>query len=173
MLEVEVKARVRDVEALKKRLTQLGARYLGEEKQVDVYFNHPSRDFASRDEALRLRRAKGSCYLAYKGPKLDGVTKTRVEHEVKVACYEEARRILESLGFTAVLEVNKTRRLYALGEYIIALDSVEGLGNFVEVEKKGSAYEPKELLGFLKRLGVAEEQAERRSYLELLLEKHR
>lgn len=171
MLEIEVKARVGDVEATKKRLAQLGAKYLREEKQEDLYFNHPSRDFASTDEALRLRSAGGRSYLTYKGPKVDSLTKTRVEHETKVEDYEEARRILEGLGFDAVLAVNKTRQLYALGEYVISLDSVEGLGDFIEVEKKGSSYEPRELTDFLRRLGIAEEQFERRSYLELLLEK--
>jgi adenylate cyclase class 2 len=169
MLEIEIKARVPSLEAIEARLREKGARYLGEEEQVDAYFNHPCRDFAATDEALRLRRARGRVILTYKGKKLDAVTKTREEVSVGVDDYEAAKQILLRLGFVEVAQVKKLRRRYSLGDYLVELDSVANLGAFVEVEKKGEAYSPEELVTFLASLGIGREAVERRSYLELLL----
>jgi len=169
MLEVEIKARVASLEEIEARLRQKGARYLGEEEQVDTYFAHPCRDFAATDEALRLRRATGRVTLTYKGRKLDAVTKTREEVRLEVESYEAAREILTKLGFDEVAQVRKRRRRYSLGRYLVELDYVDKLGSFVEVEKKGESYSPEELLEFLASLGIGKEAVERRSYLELLL----
>lgn len=172
MLEAEVKARVTGLKDVENRLIRLEARYLGEEEQIDLYFNHPSRDFSTTDEALRLRRAGEKLFITYKGPKLDPLTKTRIEHEVGIDSYNEAEQILMSLGFTPVMEVRKNRKLYSHKGYLIALDSVEGLGYFVEVEgRKEENKDPQGLLAFLRELGIPPEKSERRSYLELLLDK--
>ncbi|NOZ58622.1 MAG: class IV adenylate cyclase [Euryarchaeota archaeon] len=169
MLEVEIKARVASLREVEERLRQRGARYLGEEEQMDAYFAHPCRDFAATDEALRLRRAGGRVTLTYKGRKLDAVTKTREEVSLAVESYQAAREILTKLGFEEVALVKKLRRSYRLGEYLVELDSVAELGSFVEVEKKAEEYSPEELVAFLSSLGIGREAVERRSYLELLL----
>ncbi|RMF89427.1 MAG: class IV adenylate cyclase, partial [Methanobacteriota archaeon] len=56
-----------------------------------------------------------------------------------------------------------------LDDYEIMLDEVEGLGSFIEVEKRGEDYGPQELIDFLEGLGV--KGSETRSYLEMALEK--
>jgi adenylate cyclase class 2 len=167
MLEIEAKARAGH-EAVESRLHELGAEYLGEETQEDLYFAHPCRDFASTDEALRLRRGGRSCSMTYKGPKIDAHTKTRMEREVIVDDFNAAMEVLRSLGFEEVGAVKKKRRYYSLKGFDVMLDVVEGLGEFIEVEKKAEEYEPRELLDFLKLLGT--ENLIRKSYLELLLE---
>ena len=77
--EVEIKFRAADLEALGRRLLSLGAEPIGTSEQEDLYLAHPSRDFASTDEALRLRRVGDMNRITYKGPKLGGPTKTREE----------------------------------------------------------------------------------------------
>ncbi len=169
MLEVEIKARVSSLQDVEMRLFEMGASYLGEEEQRDVYFAHPCRDFAQSDEALRLRRGGGRVFLTYKGRRLEEVTKTREEVSVGVESFESAKLVLERLGFEKVAEVRKLRRSYRVGDYLVELDRVEGLGEFVEVEKKGEEYSPEELLDFLAAMGIERRAIERRSYLELLL----
>lgn len=169
MLEMEAKARVEDLGRVREKLMAMGAEFRGEERQEDLYFSHPVRDFAWTDEALRLRLAGGRSTMTYKGPKLEAVTKTREELEVGVDDHEGAVAILERLGFRKVAMVVKRRELYGLEGYRIMLDEVEGLGTFVEVEKATPPYQPEELVALLKRLGAAEGAMERRSYLELLL----
>lgn len=168
MLEIEAKARA-EHEAVKRRLRELGAEHRGEETQKDIYFAHPCRDFAATDEALRLRRDSKGCSLTYKGHKIDALTKTREEHEVIIDDYDAAGAVLKSLGFLKVRAVKKKRTYYSLQGFEVMLDEVEGLGEFVEVEKKGEKYEPKELVDFIKLLGT--ENLIRKSYLELLMEK--
>jgi adenylate cyclase class 2 len=140
-LEVEVKYRAPDRARLLERLASIGAAFVGEERHRDCYFAPPHRDFAKTDEALRIRRTEAVGWITYKGPKLDGVTKTRKEIEAaldpKSADY--LGEILKELSFKPVREVVKTRQVYTLAyqgfPVSIALDSVEGLeGAFAELE---------------------------------------
>ncbi len=168
MLEIEAKARI-NREKIKRKLLKLEAKFLKKETQEDIYFAHPSRDFARSDEALRIRKIGKDFYLTYKGPKLDRLTKTREEHEVKISGFEEARNILKKLKFREVAAIRKKREYYALEDFTIALDEVEGLGSFIEVEKKAEHYTPEEIIDFLKKFGIKERDFERKSYLELAL----
>ena len=52
------------------RLRELGAREHAEIQQSDRYFNHPVRDFAVTDEALRIRSVGDQNWLTWKGPKV-------------------------------------------------------------------------------------------------------
>jgi adenylate cyclase class 2 len=169
MLEIEIKARVDRPKALREAIRRKGGLLLGKEVQEDRYFRHPSRDFSETDEALRIRRVGRAFSLTYKGPKIDPVTKTREEIETSVGDGMEAGRILEKLGFQEEAVVRKERERYRLGEFHVMVDRVEGVGDFVEVEKEGSSYTPEELVEFLASLGIGKGAIERRSYLELLL----
>ena len=173
MLEIEAKAAIENKEEIKQRILEAGGKYIRVETQSDIYFAHPSRDFMKTDEALRIREAGNEYTLTYKGPKLDKLTKTREEIEIKLDDPAPMAGVLKMLGFMEVAPVVKTRSHYTLGDYQVALDEVEGLGHFIEVEKHADSYKPEELVELLKSLGVEESKMERRSYLELLLERNR
>ena len=69
MLEIEIKMRSDDNGRVERILLEKGARPLENLDQTDEYLNHPCRDFAETDEALRLRRdSRGK--ITYKGPKI-------------------------------------------------------------------------------------------------------
>ena len=170
MIEVEIKVKANNPESIRKKVTELNGSFIALEKQFDIYFNHPCRDFGTTDEALRLRKVNGKVELTYKGEKIDAVTKTREELIAEVGDFESVRKILMMLGFSQVREVVKEREIYSLGEYLVMIDSIEGLGKYVEVEKKSSSYTPEELIEFIISLGLNPEGVERKSYLELLLE---
>jgi adenylate cyclase class 2 len=172
MIEVEVKVRARHA-GVKERIEVLGAERVTQKEQRDVYFTAPHRDFASTDEALRVRRENGETRITYKGPKMDDETKTREEHETTVGDAEEARAVFESLGFEEFGTVEKERQVYELEGTTVTLDEVEGLGEFVEVERdiddEADIEEPSaEVLGVLGRLGLDADDSVRDSYLELL-----
>ncbi len=85
-------------------------------------------------------------------------------------------KILTSLGFFPVATVTKKRKNFRLGDFIIALDDVRNLGNFMEIEipvKDSGKYEAKvELIfRFIEKLGISRESTIRSSYLEMVLEK--
>jgi adenylate cyclase, class 2 len=169
LLEIEIKSYCDDHSAVIRRLLDRGARKKGTSLERDLYLNHPARDFKSTDEALRLRQSGGRVIMTYKGPKLGTLAKTRVEKEVTMDGFDQALAILQLLGFTPSGTVVKSREMYELNGVEICIDSVEGLGNFVELEMKGTDREPveRELIRLAGELGLT--RLERRSYLELLL----
>ncbi|ACS33361.1 class IV adenylate cyclase [Thermococcus gammatolerans] len=174
MIEVELKGYADD--SVFERVRE-EFRLIRREYHEDTYYQHPCRDFSKTDEALRIRirRFNGhfEAFLTYKGPKIDSVSKTREEIEVQINDPDEHARILEALGFTEVLTVEKIREKYYVEKGItLTLDEVEGLGKFVEVEAlTEDKRKVPELVEKLKKilfdLGVT--RFERRSYLELLL----
>lgn len=179
--EVEQKFPVEGLAPLEAALAPLGAAFHGECQQADHYFNHPQRDFAVTDEALRIRSVGEENFVTYKGPKIDAATKTRRELELPLepgmAAAQQFGELLEALGFRPVACVRKTRRKYQLDwqgrPFEVALDDVAGLGQFVELETQTAAAEvpaaQSGLQALAAQLGLA--RAERRSYLELLLAK--
>lgn len=176
--EVEQKYRLVDVAATKTRLTELGVQWAEPIRQVDRYFNHPSRDFAQTDEALRLRQVGGENVITYKGPKIDLTTKTRRELELPLPAGqtvpEQFGEILVALGFRAAVCVEKVR----LAGWItwegcqveVALDVVETLGDFLELEVSADNDSldtaKRALLSLAERLEVHE--TERRGYADLI-----
>lgn len=166
-LEIEIKAWCDSHDAVRSRLEALGAMFSETREEVDLYFNHPSRDFAGTDEALRVRSVNGKCRLTYKGPKLSTRSKARVEHETDAGDLESVKNILLSLGFTISGTVEKKRSLYILNGIEVCVDDVDGLGTFVELEKKGQLGQgiEDELFKLAADLGLT--RFERRSYLEL------
>jgi adenylate cyclase class 2 len=169
MIEVEVKARA--LPDTLQKIKALGAVLVGTESHHDLYFNSPMHDFRKSDEALRIRVKNGAAGLTYKGPKLDGETKSRLELTTTIDDPKAAEQILLSLGFLPSGEVKKSRTKYALGDIVFAMDDVEGLGSFLEVEMAGAKdweSQRRRVLDILSTLGIAE--SIRKSYLELLLE---
>ncbi len=172
MIEVEVKARAKP--GTLEKILALGAIFLKEENHIDVYFNSSIRDFRSTDEALRIRVKEEGARLTYKGPKLDTETKSRKEMTVKIDSPERMAEILTSLGFVSSAKVIKRRTKYALGDITFALDDVQGLGLFLEIEAeaRGDADledQRRKVISLLSQLGLGE--SIRKSYLELLTEK--
>lgn len=177
MLEVELKFPLTDPAAFRKRLLALGAVEKETVEQADAYYNHPSRDFAQTDEALRVRSVGDKAWVTYKGPKLGTAAKTRFELELPLAA-ETAdgwAEVLTRLGFQAVATVRKQRTPFDLERggrgFELTIDEVEGVGVYAEVETLAddAAQEEAEqaVRGVARELGLA--TPEPRSYLECLL----
>lgn len=178
--EVEQKFPVDDLTSLEAKLAELGANVLEPQREVDLYYTHPARDFAVTDEALRIRRVGVSWCITYKGPKVDTTTKTRREIELPLPSSGEGpsgwQDLLEALGFAPVAEVRKQRRKATIpweGRRIVAsLDDVEEVGKFIELELASDQHEIERakacIASLAEALGLS--GGERRSYLELLLE---
>jgi adenylate cyclase class 2 len=179
--EVELKFRAADLVELRRWLDARNAQAMGTKRQTDRYFRHPARDFAVTDEALRVRLDDGQARLTYKGPKIDQATKTRQEIEIPFtggpAVAEQLAELLTALGFREVRAVAKSRTLYRLHyeEQVVelAIDEVVGLGTFVELESAADAASLDEVRRHLVQLAgeLNLGPGERRSYLELLLER--
>jgi adenylate cyclase class 2 len=89
---------------------------------------------------------------------------------------ENTKNILTSLGFSPMATVTKKRKNYRLGDFLISLDEVQNLGNFIEIEisaEDSRKYEEKveSIFKFIEKLGLNRNSTIRKSYLELMLEK--
>jgi len=172
--EVEVKFRIPDSPTVRGMLRDLGAVLLKEGVEEDIYFASRYVDFAKTDEALRLRREEhlGERWvLAYKGPRMGAFPKMREEIEAEVKDPARVAQILEKLGFMKLAEVRKKRSLYAFRDFIISVDDVEGLGQFVEIERRARTPEALEVEidEVLRHLRLSKDQVVPQTYLELSL----
>ena len=179
MFEVEQKFRVNGFDPIEVKLREMRAVFEEPVEQVDHYFAHPARDFAATDEALRIRQVGPDNFITYKGPKIDSATKTRREIELPIAagerCAAQLSELLQELSFSPVATVRKMRRQASLPwggwKFLVALDDVEQVGKFVELEvtaEERQLDEAREKLHTLAaRLSLLD--VVRTSYLELLL----
>jgi len=179
--EVELKFPVEDLTKIESLLESMDGVIDVATRQVDRYYSHPLRNFAETDEALRIRRVGNQNFITYKGPKVDDSTKTRREIEVPLvsggAGAAKIVEMFESLGFDPVCEVTKDRRNCKIDfdgfQVQVALDEVLTLGKFIEIEITAQAEDIDEarevLLNLAGHLGLSD--SERRSYLELILNK--
>ena len=184
MYEVEVKVRA-DHDAVRERLADAGAERVERVRQTDTYYDAPHRDFAETDEALRLRResdadadegraaAEAATRVTYKGPLVEDESKTREEFETGVGDGETTHEVLSRLGFAPAATVEKERERYAIDGYTVTLDAVEGLGEFVEVEREAREADVEETRAgafeVLRSLGLDPDDGIRTSYLGMLL----
>jgi adenylate cyclase class 2 len=147
-IEVEQKYALRNPDALRATLTGRGAKPGTSTRQIDTYYNAPHRDFLAPQavsEWLRIRREdNGAASLNFKvWHPVEALTKTHAdEYETGVTDPEAVHRMLASLGFTEMITVDKTREDWHLDgdtPTVIAIDTIDQLGTFVEFEFKGEA----------------------------------
>jgi adenylate cyclase class 2 len=187
-VEVEIKHSLPDPALLKARLEALGAKLVGESRQVDTYFNAPHKDFLSGDvvsEWLRLRREnkgagagdKVSINFKRWHPVGAAISTHCDEFESTVTDGQAVRHLLEGLDFSEMITVDKTRRELRLDDVAVAIDTVIGLGSFVEFEYVGDAQTVDEATAALndaiRRIGVPLGARDRRGYPYLLLKRER
>lgn len=162
-VEIEIQVQVENSKPLRAFL-ETKAEATGASRQIDQYFTPVHRNFIAVKpvaEWLRVRDAEGRYSLNYKNWHYteNGKSTHCDEYETKVENLEQLQLILKALNLKPLVTVDKQRATYRYKEYEIALDHVEGLGDFVEVEYKGTNNEnPTEItdqmVTFLKDLGV-------------------
>ncbi len=97
-------------------------------------FDTPDQRFQQEDRLLRLRRDH-RILLTYKEPPSTADTefKVRQEYEIEVNDFEQARALVEKLGFAPSMRYEKYRETFRYQEAEILLDETP-LGTFVEIE---------------------------------------
>lgn len=127
MQNIEVKARLKDLERARRVAAELATRRLEPEHQIDTYFH-------CRQGRLKLRQIDGlrAELIWYDRPDRPG-PKGSLYHLVPVANPETLKAALAAaLGVRTVVE--KRREIFLWHKVRIHLDEVAGLGGFVEFE---------------------------------------
>lgn len=151
--ELEVKARVEDPAALERVLVDAGAQLVFRGTMIDRRYDHRGEGgtgtLSKQDEVLRLRiyqpAAPGSAasgVLSWKGPvSVRNGYKHREEREARVADPDEARAILERLGYDVVMRIDRTVAEYRLGGASVRIERYPAMDVLVEVEGAPAAIE--------------------------------
>lgn len=160
-IEIEIQVRVGHTNKLTRFLKE-NAEFKGEKYQKDEYYSPANRDFIAKKpiaEWLRLRESKTSS-ITYKNWHYDkdGQSNYCDEYETTIEDIEKLRKIFMAINMKLLTTVEKTRKIWDYQDYEISIDSVTNLGDFVEIEYKGSdsSLTPKkitdDMVRFLKRI---------------------
>jgi adenylate cyclase class 2 len=179
-MEIEIKVRIGKGNNLKEFLEKEGKKDYSS-RQKDEYYTPAHENFTSVEpvaEWLRLRDSEGKFSINYKKwhYDTDGKSHHCDEYETKVVDIDALRNIFLALDFKHLVTVDKLRSVWSYQDYEISLDTVEGLGDFVEIEYKGNTENvvpsniTEEMITFLNKIDCGELQRDFRGYPYLLLE---
>ncbi len=162
-IEIEIQVNIQNNKPLIEFLEK-SADFKSEKHQIDEYFSPIHRNFIEVrpvKEWLRLRDSGAKYSIIYKNWHYDESGKGHYcdEYETEIKDLNQLRKILDVLNFKSIVKVDKLRKTWIYKDYEINIDSVKGLGDFVEVEyigKNGKADPEKiteEMISFLKSVG--------------------
>ncbi len=163
-IEIEQKYRLRNPAKFRTRLREMGARKIASGVESNEFYDRG--DFLKKQKvALRLRRfGRRLSTLTLKGPRIKSAFSKRMEIETPIE-YATAKAILGFLGCRLVRKYSKQRELYKLGAAHVTVDFLKKFGWFLEIE--GS---PQTIRKIERNLGLAREDREERSYLQMVFE---
>lgn len=125
-INFEFKARTKDIAGLEEKLLELDPHFIGEDHQVDTYFN-------VKRGRLKLREGDiENSLIYYERPDTSSPKQSDVllyEHAPAPMLKEVLTRVH---GIKAI--VDKKRKIYFVDNVKFHFDTVKGLGTFVEVE---------------------------------------
>lgn len=177
--EIEVKAKVDNLEELKNKLIALNISLSEPIVQNDETF--VASDFGQYDQfqpnknVLRIRENNDRHIFTLKQPQSNELD--CVERETVIDDPIEFREALLLMGYKPAVQIHKVRLKAKYKDYEICLDDVKELGSYVEVEKitdeKNAEDVQNELFSFLESLGVSKENRENHGYDTLVYLKNK
>jgi len=164
MVEIEVKIKVDDLNAIKEKILRIGAKIEKDRFwEENTLFDFPSQDLYKKKQALRLRKIDKKSYLTFKGPpQKSRKFKVREEFETEVKKEKQLRKILKALGFVPSFHYQKYRTTYRKKHLRICLDETS-IGHFIELEGERS-----EIVRFTKSLGFSKNEFIKLDYIQLM-----
>ena len=173
MKEVEVKAVLRDPQAVIQKLQSMGCEISRPKSQKDIKFlpnGMPDDQIKTGTHVLRMRDQDGKHIFTLKQTQANELD--CVEKETVVEKPGEVIGMLGIMGYREVLRISKVRRTCKYRGLEICIDNVEGLGDFIEVESMTEELDGEKVQGqlfeFLKTLGVGDKDRVVNGYDTLL-----
>ena len=157
--EIEQKFRVKNPAVIRKKILALKAKKVSSGSEQNQVFDLTRLGVQG---ILRLRKTGKKGKLTFKGPRLDGVYKKRLEVESDVD-HDSMNTIFKLLKWKPFFCYEKTREEYKVGKVLITLDYLKGKGWFVEIEASAPDIKKTAL-----KLGFNDSDREERTYLEIL-----
>ncbi|HEX7020646.1 MAG TPA: class IV adenylate cyclase [Gemmatimonadaceae bacterium] len=147
MLEIELKAVLPNLDAVRNTLERSGAELEFTGGLEDRRFDTPKRALRGRDEVLRLRvyrpdTEEARAYLDWKGPtSYDDGYKRREEISTSAGSAESLTAILENLGYVVTMAIDRRIWQYRVDGATVRLERYPRMDDLVEVEGDVDAIE--------------------------------
>lgn len=136
MIEVEIRAKLKDINFTREKILSLGAKHIKTEKQTDKIFGRP--EDLDKDHKIieghfsaRVRQRGDKILVEFKEIRRTGAG---LEFSSPIPKIDDGIYLLERLGYKEAFTISKTRGLYKLDEFEICLDQVDKLGDYIEIE---------------------------------------
>jgi adenylate cyclase class 2 len=132
--EIEIKFRVSDLRALRRKLSAAGFRLVTRRThEMNTLYDLPGEVLRSRNELLRIRKYGSSWTLTHKSGSKRERHSSRVELETGVADGKQMDAILRALGYAPSFRYEKFRAEWTDGKGHVVTDKTP-IGNFCEIE---------------------------------------
>lgn len=139
MREIEIKAKITSAQSIIDVLAEQNVAVTEPVTQHDRVYGQIGVDDTSDNTAawLRIRSEtkQGSTKHIFTLKRSVTNQMDSIEHETEIADPVELEAIIGQLSFSLYSDLVKTRQKAHMGDIEICIDSVDGLGSFVEVEK--------------------------------------
>ncbi len=185
-VEAELKAVVRDVDAVRAALDQRAPAQVS--TYADRYFDYPDRRLTKQGRELRVRTitdnsSQTRVLLTYKEPAVDADSGAKPEHETTAQDADVLATVLTALGVKEFIAFQKhcvNYRLTTLGQDLLAtlvtVPELEGQ-TFIEVETMTKADEVDAALdvvrSVLRELGISEHDLTTETYTDAVATRRR
>ena len=163
MIEREIKYQVEDFYPYRKQLLGQGAKRQSSFLEDNIVFDDEGESLKREAKLLRLRRSD-TVTITFKKPVDRTRFKIMEEYEIEVSDFDEAEKIINSLGFRKVFRYQKRREVFTLHDTHILLDETP-IGNYIEIEGT-----EEHILKLSKGIGLEPEQGSSKNYMELYRE---
>jgi adenylate cyclase class 2 len=164
MREIEIKATIKSVESIITLLASQGVAVSDPVTQHDRVYGQTGVDGAGENTVpwLRIRSEtkQGNTKHIFTLKRSITNQMDSIEHETEVADVAELKSIITQLSFELYSDLTKTRQKAMIGDIEICLDTIEGLGVFIEAEKltdDDADYDSvlRELWGVFESIGIS------------------
>ena len=166
-INIEIKARSNQHEAIRQYLQAHNALYKGKDHQIDTYFNTATRRLKLREGNIE------NTLIHYERSNQEGPKKSQVllYHPKPDSALKDI--LIKSNGIKVI--VDKWREIYFIENVKFHLDKVQGLGTFVEIEAiQSEKYATEETLlqqceFYMKVFDIKQEDLVSVSYSDMIL----
>jgi adenylate cyclase, class 2 len=163
--EIEIKFRVADLRALRRRLRAAGFRLLTPRMhEMNTLYDLPGEVLRGHKELLRLRKYGPQWTLTHKAKGKVGRHSSRVELETGVADGKKMDLVLRALGYSPSFRYEKFRAEWTDRKGQVVVDETP-IGNFCEIEGASRWID-----ATAKKLGVSQTEYITKNYAGLFLE---
>jgi len=168
MKEVETKILEINVDEIRKKLEELGAKLIYDEVQVVRILDSEDGRISRDGSLLRVRKVGDKVELTFKGPKQKtGNVKAAEETETHVEDFDTVLKIFEQIGLTPLRSYEKHRISYKLGNITFEIDELPNVPNippWLEIECSSQ----EEIEKMVEKLGFKKEEMKSFDGLELM-----